>query len=97
MLRLAITALLCAGTTVLIAGAMAWGYVDAASRSGAVYHWLYSGPLLVSRTLGESGWGPMVAVYFVQYFVVFSVAMSAWRALRRRSNPASKRTPGGAA
>ena len=95
--RLILISLCSAVATVFIAAAIAWGYVDEASRTGLVYHWLYSGISLAGPALGGGGWATMVAVYVLQYLVVFSLAALAWRAARRRSNPSLKRTPDGAA
>lgn len=92
---LVISALICAAATVLVAGAMAWGFVDTSSRTGFVYHWLYSGQSLASGVLGASSWTSALATYFVQYTVVFVLVLLVVKAVRRRSNIFSQRTASG--
>jgi len=82
--HLFITALICAAVTILVAGAMTWGFVDTSSRTGFFYHWLYTGQYLIGGMLGSNSWFSMLATYFVQYTVVFVLVLLVARAVRRR-------------
>jgi ABC-type Fe3+ transport system permease subunit len=83
-LRLFIPALICAAATILVAGAMTWGFVETSSRTGFFYHWLYTGQYLISGMLDANSWFSMLATYFVQYMVVFVLVLLVARAVRRR-------------
>jgi hypothetical protein len=83
--RLVISALICSAATILVAGAMTWGFADTSSRTGLLYHWLYSGQYVISGMLGANSWFSMLATYFVQYIMIFVLVLLVARAMRRRS------------
>jgi hypothetical protein len=82
--RLIIAAIICSAATVFVAGAMTWGFSDTSSRTGFVYHWLYSGPNFISGVVDEVSWLTMLVTYFTQYTLAFVLFLFIARAVRRR-------------
>jgi hypothetical protein len=82
--RLVISAIICSAATALVAGAMTWAFVDTSSRTGLLYHWLYTGQQLTSGMTGSISWPSMLATYFVQYMLVFVSFLLLFKAVRRR-------------
>lgn len=82
--RLVISAIICSAATIFVAGAMTWGFADTSSRTGFVYHWLYTGPNLIRGMLGDVSWFSMLGTYFVQYTLAFVLILFVAKAVRRR-------------
>jgi hypothetical protein len=74
--------------TPLLAGSMAWSYIDEDQRHGAAYMLLYWPSILLDRLPPAAAAAftlsalPMVLMYFGGYLLLIQVARAAWRALR---------------